>query len=83
MNKIKQVFQYFRNKPIDFALILIFSIAIIKIYSLYFSVNVDDANWATFKVEHHCELLKTKYGNQKASWKCDDGNVYYRWMHQR
>ncbi|MEO1879950.1 MAG: hypothetical protein ABGX40_08250 [Methylococcales bacterium] len=83
MNAIKSIFRTLRNKPLDFVLYLLFALAIIKLYSLYFSVNVDDANWESFRVEHHCKLQKNYYGTQESSWKCDDGNVYYRWMHQR
>jgi len=83
MNMIKRTIQTIRNKPLDCVLYLIFAIAIIKLYSLYFSVNVDDANWDKFSVEHHCKLQKNENGTQEANWKCDDGKVYYRWMHQK
>ncbi len=80
---MKNLFQFIRSNPRDVLLYLIFAIAIFKLYGLYFSVNVDDANWDSFKVEQNCKLLKSEYGTQKASWKCDDGQVYFRWMHQR
>ncbi len=83
MTVIKKLVQFIRNKPLDMVLYLVFAIAIIKLYSLYFSVNVDDANWGKFSIENNCNLQKTEYGIQKASWKCDDGKVYYRWMHQK
>jgi hypothetical protein len=41
--------QCIRQKPIDILLIFLFAIVIIKLYSLYFSVNVDDGNWEQFK----------------------------------
>jgi hypothetical protein len=83
MNIIKVMLQAITNKPFDFVLYFIFAIVIIILYKLYFSINVDDANWEQFSAEHHCKLQKNYYGTQKSSWKCDDGNVYYRWMHQR
>ncbi|KAF3982559.1 MAG: hypothetical protein HFP81_02490 [Methylococcales symbiont of Hymedesmia sp. n. MRB-2018] len=83
MNKKKSIIQTIANKPFDFVLYLVFAIAIITLYNLYFSINVDDANWDQFSAEHHCKLQKDYYGTQKSSWKCDDGNLYYRWMHQR
>ncbi|KAF3977755.1 MAG: hypothetical protein HFP77_05615 [Methylococcales symbiont of Iophon sp. n. MRB-2018] len=83
MNKKKSIIETMANKPFDFVLYLVFAIAIITLYNLYFSVNVDDANWDQFSAEHHCKLQKDYYGTQKSSWKCDDGNLYYRWMHQR
>ena len=83
MNKIKNIIQAIHNKPADYFLYLIFALAFIKLYSLYFSVNVDDANWEEFKDEHNCELRLSNNNTQKASWKCDDGKIYYRWLHQR
>lgn len=81
--KLKNLITQFRKQPLYLVLYLIFAIAIVKLYGLYFSVNVDDANWDSYSVEHNCKLLKTEFGTQKASWKCDDGKVYFRWMHQR
>lgn len=70
-------------KPIDLLLILLFTIVIFKLSSLYFSVNTDDGNWAQFKVQHHCKLRTTETGTQRLSWECDDGKIYYRWRQQR
>ena len=83
MKIIRIFFVYVRNNPLDCFLILAFSIAIIKISSLYFSVNVDDGSWDKFKLENNCKLQMNEYGNKRLSWKCEDGKVYYRWMQQR
>lgn len=64
-------------------LTLIFAVVILKLSSLYWSVNVDDGNWEQFKTEHKCLLLTSKTGTQRLSWQCDDGKVYYRWRQQR
>ena len=64
-------------------LTLIFAVVILKLSSLYWSVNVDDGNWEQFKAEHKCLLLTSKTGTQRLSWQCDDGKVYYRWRQQR
>ncbi|NOU22335.1 MAG: hypothetical protein HOO93_11215 [Methyloglobulus sp.] len=71
------------KKPLDFVLYGVFALAILKLGSLYFSVNPDDSNWNEFKIEHHCKLRKTEYGVERASWNCDDGKTYFRWMQQR
>jgi len=70
-------------KPIDVLLILLFTIVIIKLSGLYFSVNADDGNWEQFKVDHNCKLRTTETGTQRLSWECDDGEIYYRWRQQR
>jgi hypothetical protein len=75
--------QYIRKKPIDVLLMLLFAIVIIKLSSLYLSINVDDGNWEQFKSEHSCKLLMTATGTQRLSWECDDGKIYYRWRQQR
>jgi hypothetical protein len=71
------------KKPLDFVLYGVFALAILKLGSLYFSVNPDDSNWNEFKAQHHCALRKTEYGVQRSSWVCDDGKTYFRWMQQR
>ena len=79
----KKTTQYIRQKPLDVLLMLIFAIVVIKLSSLYFSVNVDDGNWEQFKSEHNCKLLTSKTGTQRLSWECDDSEIYYRWRQQR
>jgi len=79
----KKTVKFIRQKPFDFMLMLLFAIVIIKLSSLYFSVNVDDGNWEQFKSEHNCKLLTTETGTQRLSWECDDGKIYYRWRQQR
>jgi hypothetical protein len=71
------------RKLFDILLFVILATVVIKLISLNFSVTVDDSEWNAFKTEHHCQLQKSAYGNQEASWLCDDGKVYYRWRQQR
>lgn len=74
---------FIRQKPRDLLLMLVLAIILGKLSSLYFSVNVDDGNWAQFKEEHHCVLLTSPTGTQRLSWQCDDGKTYFRWRQQR
>jgi len=78
----KKTTQFIRQKPLDVSLMLLFAIVVIKLSSLYFSVNVDDGNWEQFKSEHNCKLLTSKTGTQRLSWECDD-EIYYRWRQLR
>lgn len=73
---------YIRRKPLDFLLILGFSLAIIKLYTMY-SHTEDDVNWEQFKTEKNCKLQITEIGAQQTSWNCDDGKTHYRWRQQR
>ena len=79
----KKTAQFIYQNPLDVSLMLLFAIVIIKLSSLYFSVNVDDGNWEQFKSEHNCKLLTTETGTQRLSWECDDSEIYYRWRQQR
>jgi len=79
----KKTTQFIRQKPLDVSLMLLFAIVVIKLSSLYFSVNVDDGNWEQFKSENNCKLLTTETGTQRLSWDCSDGKIYYRWRQQR
>jgi hypothetical protein len=80
---LKQFAQFIRQQPINVLVIALFVIVIIKLSSLYFSVNADDGNWEQFKSEHSCKLLTTETGTQRLSWECDDSEIYYRWRQQR
>ena len=79
----KNITRFIRQKPMDVLFILLFVIVIIKLSSLYLSVNADDGHWEQFKSEHNCKLLTTKTGTQRLSWECDDSKIYYRWRQQR
>ena len=74
---------FIRQKPVDVLLIFLFARVIIKLSSLYVSVNVDDGNWDQFKSGHGCKLLTTETGTQRLRWECDDRQIYYRWRQQR
>jgi hypothetical protein len=67
----------------DILIFLILAAVVIKLISLNTSVTVDDDTWNEFKTAHNCQLQKSAYGNQEASWLCNDGKVYYRWRQQR
>lgn len=79
----KSLLTYVANNR-GFCLIsLIFFIAIAGLLRLQLRTQVDD-NWDQFIVEHHCQVVKSKGGNNIQSiWLCDDGNEYYRWRQQR
>lgn len=71
-----------RRNMFDIVVFLLLAVVVIKLISLNFGVTVDDDRWDAFKTEHNCQLQKSAYGNQEASWLCDDDKVYYRWRQQ-
>jgi hypothetical protein len=82
-SQIKKMFSFIRKNPLSCILFFGFAIAIIKLLSLYNSIEVDDGHWQKFKVEHACVEQLGDKGNQRLSWKCDDGEIYFRWRQQR
>ena len=79
----KSLLTYVANNRGFCFILLIFFIAIAGLLRLQFRTQVDD-NWDEFIVEHHCQVIKSKGGNNiQSSWLCDDGNEYYRWRQQR
>jgi hypothetical protein len=81
--KPTKAFFWIRQNPFSSLLIVGFAVAVIKLYSLYTSVEVDDGYWQEFKAEHACVEQFGDKGTQRLSWKCDDGQIYYRWRQQR
>ncbi|MFZ2451338.1 MAG: hypothetical protein WAW36_12545 [Methylovulum miyakonense] len=71
------------QNPFGILIALGLALAIIKLFSLYASVDVDDGRWQQFKAEHECALQTGGQGSQRLSWKCNDGKIYYSWRQQR
>lgn len=42
-----------------------------------------DDQWAAFRDAHHCVPVAQTDGSNRAGYKCDDGQVYYRWRQMR
>ena len=80
---MNEFIQNSRLKPLDLALILFFVLAIAKIYSLYFSVEDEEMDWETYRVENNCKLKLGEEGYESSTWVCGDGKVHYGWRQQR
>jgi len=75
--------QYIYKNPLEAVIILFFLVAIVKISSLYLSVDSDDGHWNQFKAEHNCVERPSQGVKPNGGWLCDDGEVHYRWRQQR
>jgi hypothetical protein len=42
-----------------------------------------EADWEHFKQAHHCQSVGRQAGNNQGGWRCDDGEVHYRWRQQK
>jgi hypothetical protein len=47
------------------------------------SNRLDEDNWAAFRDAHHCIPVALTDGSNRPGYKCDDGEVYYRWRQMR
>jgi hypothetical protein len=74
---------FIRQNPFGALLAVGLALALVKLYGLYTSVEVDDGHWQQFKAEHHCVLQTGGQGTGHVSWLCDDGQTYYRWRQQQ
>ncbi len=61
------------------------SIAIVvvgDVFLLYHN-RAEEEEWATFRDTHHCVPVAVTDGSNRAGYKCDDGEVHYRWRQMR
>jgi len=42
-----------------------------------------DEDWAAFRDAHHCVPVAVTDGSNRAGYRCDDGEVHYRWRQMR
>ncbi len=82
-NRIQSLFQYIRQKPIDILIYLLILAAVIKIYSLYSSSDMDNETWQRYKNEHNCHERISTEESKISSWQCDNGEVFFNWRQQR
>ncbi len=40
-------------------------------------------DWALWRDAHHCTPLMETDGSNRAGYRCDDGQVHYRWRQMR
>jgi len=52
------------------------------VYLLAFAPEADE-EWEAFKTAHHCHSVGQQAGNNQGGWRCDDGEIHYRWRQQK
>jgi len=50
---------------------------------LLFSVHGSEEDWERFKQARHCQSVGREAGSNQGGWRCDDGEVHYRWRQQK
>ena len=50
---------------------------------MIFAAPEGEEDWAKFKDKHHCVSVAAERGTNGSGWRCDDGQVHYRWRQQK
>lgn len=70
-------------KPLEIFIFGLLCVAGGMVVYLLFTAQEADEDWEAFKERHHCMSVGEQAGNQQGGWRCDDGEVHYRWRQQR
>ena len=54
----------------------------VVIYLIQFAEEGEE-DWDAFKTAHHCQSVGQQAGNNQGGWRCDDGEIHYRWRQQK
>lgn len=65
---------------LTFGLIALFGAVVLY---LLLTANEADEDWNRFVAEHHCVSVGHQAGNNQGGWRCDDGQIHYRWRQQK
>ena len=58
-------------------------LAAITVAYLILSAPEGEEDWQEFVQKHHCTSVGADGGNNRGGWKCDDGQIHYRWRQQK
>lgn len=42
-----------------------------------------EADWEEYKAKNHCVSVAQERGGRTTGWRCDDGEIHYRWRQQK
>lgn len=70
-------------KPLEIGVFAALGVAAITVGYLIISAPEGEQDWQAFLKAHHCTSVGTEGGNNRGGWKCDDGQVHYRWRQQK
>ena len=70
-------------KPLEIGVFATLGVAAITVGYLIISAPEGEQDWQEFLKAHHCTSVGAEGGNNRGGWKCDDGQVHYRWRQQK
>lgn len=70
-------------KPVEILVFGILAAAMVVVAVLIYSAPEGGEDWDAYVREHHCRAVGAADGSNRGGWRCDDGQVHYRWRQQR
>ena len=77
------MFKWSNWKPWEIVAFAILAVAGFSVVLMIFNAPEAEKDWEEFKQKHHCVSLDQDRGGRAAGWRCDDGEVHYRWRQQK
>lgn len=70
-------------KPIETAAFSALGLAAATVGYLILSSPEGEDDWQKFVQDHHCQSVGETGGSNRGGWRCDDGQIHYRWRQQK
>lgn len=70
-------------RPIHYVVFGALVLALIGAGVMMLSAPEGGKAWDDFRQAHHCQPVSASDGSNRAGWRCDDGEVHYRWRQMR
>ena len=70
-------------KPFELMAFAGLGVALVTVGYLIFSAPEGEADWQKFVRENHCKSVGSTDGSNRGGWRCDDGQIHYRWRQQK
>lgn len=77
------MFNWSTWKPWEIAVFVVLAVAGLTVVLRIFGAPEAEGDWEEFKRKNHCVSLAQERGGRAAGWRCDDGEVHYRWRQQQ
>jgi hypothetical protein len=77
------MFKWSAWKPWEVVAFGTLAVAGLSVALMIFAAPEGEEDWEEFKVKNHCVSLAQERGGRAAGWRCDDGEVHYRWRQQK
>jgi hypothetical protein len=70
-------------KRLEIAAFSVLGVAALTVGYLILSAPEGEADWQRFVKANHCKAVGAMDGSNRGGWRCDDGQIHYRWRQQK